>query len=254
VAEADENARAGFGPIRMSVEQGAMVNRAILQLQSQLCSRCGICDDLCSQHLPVSWLFRDAYINLYPSETFETLDRLQYFHLHPGTRATCLDCEHVTCACPHGINIPQSLPRLHGQMVRLRRAGVLPLTPAEQSGNSECASPYCRLVRKELPDTARAGELWRGVLWLQNDGATPWRPPVASSPAQGSYLRVSSADASHEEMRVPVRHDVEPGTRTHFAFTFRTPLQPGKMVLQFELVSGTQKTIILQHEFRADAI
>ena len=34
--------------------------------------RCGSCDERCSRRVPVSWLFRAAYIALFPSETFET--------------------------------------------------------------------------------------------------------------------------------------------------------------------------------------
>ena len=88
VAEAEENALAGHAPVGLLASQHENIERAVTRLRASVCSRCGACDTLCSQGLPVSWLFRDAYINSYPSATFETLDRLQYFHLHPHETAT----------------------------------------------------------------------------------------------------------------------------------------------------------------------
>ena len=68
--EAQENAIAGHNLNLANQEDDLKINQYIQYLQSTLCSRCGICDDLCSQELPISWLFRASYVNLFPSETF----------------------------------------------------------------------------------------------------------------------------------------------------------------------------------------
>jgi predicted aldo/keto reductase-like oxidoreductase len=77
VEEAEENARAGHRPIEHAPERLGAIEHAVDEMRASLCSRCGHCDSLCSQSLPVSWLFRDAYISNYPSETFETTRMLQ---------------------------------------------------------------------------------------------------------------------------------------------------------------------------------
>ncbi|MEO0408668.1 MAG: aldo/keto reductase, partial [Cyanobacteria bacterium P01_A01_bin.135] len=123
VAEAEENARAGHG--RQPISQGDRDNlhRQVQRLQTTLCSRCGLCDELCSQKLPVSWLFRGGYVNLFPGETFETWDEVEYFHLHPAAQPICSTCPSVTCKCPYGIDIPRSLVKIHEQMTVLKAKG-----------------------------------------------------------------------------------------------------------------------------------
>lgn len=83
VAEAEENARAGYGRGKAGVKSDSRIRDVLKALKKGLCRRCGKCETLCSRNLPVSWLFRDAYISNYPSETFETIDALQYFRIHP---------------------------------------------------------------------------------------------------------------------------------------------------------------------------
>ncbi len=126
VEEAEENARAGHESLVVSSDGGRPMEPIIDEIKATLCSRCGVCDSLCSKHLPVSWLFRDAYITHYPSETFETVDDLRYFTLHPGETAACSTCTDVTCACPYGIDIPASLVKVHAEMRARREQGLLP--------------------------------------------------------------------------------------------------------------------------------
>ena len=83
------------------------------ELRRTICSRCGVCDSLCSRKLPVSWLFRDGYIQMFPSETFETPPEMRYERLHPATLPACITCINQSCACPQGLDIPRQLPRLH---------------------------------------------------------------------------------------------------------------------------------------------
>src|SRR5262249_28745660 len=65
-AEAEENARAGHGPLAVPAEARRAVEDRVAALQTDVCSRCGLCDTQCSKKLPVSWLFRAAYVSLHP--------------------------------------------------------------------------------------------------------------------------------------------------------------------------------------------
>src|SRR5215471_8493870 len=73
-------------------DAGQTMGPIIDDIRATICSRCGVCDALCSKQLPVSWLFRDAYITHYSSETFETVDEHRYFKLHPWDTAACSTC------------------------------------------------------------------------------------------------------------------------------------------------------------------
>jgi len=93
-------------------------------LQTALCSRCGDCDDLCSQGLPVSYLFRAAYHYLYPTAPFGISTTLQYFKLHPWEEARCASCTNRTCRCESlGIDIPAELAAVQAKVRELRGAG-----------------------------------------------------------------------------------------------------------------------------------
>jgi predicted aldo/keto reductase-like oxidoreductase len=222
VEEAEENARAGHGSLALAPERQRALLTVIDEVKAAVCSRCGFCDTLCSQHLPVSWLFRDAYITHYPSETFETLDRLRYFHLHPRETATCATCPDVTCSCPYGIDIPASLTLVHGRMLALRAQGVLPEPPPE-SGDHRPPRPFAAaLVTREIPRRLRPGQRETCRLWVENRGTGIWRAPGAQD---GVVLDVELRGAPR--CAVPLRHDVEPGTRTHFAFEVEAPAGPG---------------------------
>lgn len=83
VWEATQNAMAGHSPQQFQ-DGSEKVERRVFALQSALCSRCGACEDLCSQKLPVSWLFRAAYVSMHPGAAYENWDEAEYFSLHPG--------------------------------------------------------------------------------------------------------------------------------------------------------------------------
>ena len=106
--------------LRLARAMDVPLRERIGLLQTDLCSRCGLCETRCSQKLPVSWMFRAAYVARYPSESYETWDEVEYFRLHPGEQATCVSCPDVTCGCPYGIDLPHALPVLHVQMIDLR--------------------------------------------------------------------------------------------------------------------------------------
>ena len=230
VAEAEENARAGHAPLSVSVSTTG-VQPVIDAAKTSLCSRCGKCDSLCSQRLPVSWLFRDAYITHYPSETFETVDQLRYFHLHPGETATCATCADVTCRCPYGIDIPASLIAIHAQMRARREEGVLPDSPAPLGEHGRERAFAAVVVTREIPRRLDTGERVVCRLYVQNVGGETWSV-TRRADARAVELAVAFGGRSRA---VAVRHDVPPGTRTHFAFEIEAPARPGTSTLRLDL-------------------
>lgn len=212
VAEADENARAGFVG-RAPTQARGRVARTAVELATTLCSRCGACEPLCSHGLPVSWLFRDAYVNAFPSETFETADTLQYRHLHPHDTSTCATCTDRTCACPAGIDIPAGLQRAHAFLREEAALGRTSRTPAELAATPPRGGLGARIVRMDAgPDPASGGLV--GRFWLENAGGVTW----SGSPlhAEGARVQLAVLDGGGRVLgRARLRHDVPPGTRTH---------------------------------------
>jgi predicted aldo/keto reductase-like oxidoreductase len=237
--EAEENARAGHSLAPLSAVRLATLERSTGEMLSALCSRCGHCDALCSRHLPVSWLFRDAYIANSRSETFETVDRLQYFHLHPQGTAACASCDNVTCRCPSEIDIPKSLIRIHTQMLALREEGLLPETPAEIQKQAPRGNWPAKIISREIPSTLRAGQTAVLRLWVENAGTRNWEASLPRAGGNGLVL-VMTLGQRREEVRL--RHEVEPGTRTHFSFEVKAPRQAGRYPIQFFLVRSTMRT------------
>src|SRR5688572_24057721 len=134
--EAEEDARAGHAPIALSAERRQLVDRTIARMRLSLCSRCGACDTACSRSLPISFLFRDAYIWNYRTEAFMADERYSYFRLHPDTSLACATCVDQTCLCPQGLDVPKALARVHAQVLTLAAKGHRPGHPA-----SETAAP-----------------------------------------------------------------------------------------------------------------
>ncbi|WP_438396827.1 aldo/keto reductase [Caballeronia sp. DA-9] len=234
VEEAEENAKAGFTKPPFGPEQARQVEASSAQMQQTLCTRCGHCDSLCSHNLPVSWLFRDAYVSTIAAETFETLDRLQYFHLHPGEVSTCSTCNDVTCKCPSGLDIKHSLTLVHSVMLDIRKKGLLPLTPA-QSALQQPRGPWrVRLFQTEVPDALARGQSRTCRLWCENAGEKKWIPASGWTNGRGLIL---SARIGGVHQTVPLRHEVEPHTRTHFTFEIKAPAQPGNHHLEVFLRS-----------------
>lgn len=182
-AEVQENAPAG---------QADAPAVAMPLLAHDLCSRCGACDSTCSSHLPVSWLFRAAYIHARGSETFETWDDVEYFRLHPSATSACAACSNVTCSCPQGIDIPGSLQRLHTELAAGRREGWV------RNPTSEPADAEVLLLTRERRDG-----LLR--LWIENRSSAPWpRDAKVVVRGDGGLARSTS-----------LRDDVEPRGRFH---------------------------------------
>jgi predicted aldo/keto reductase-like oxidoreductase len=236
VEEAEENARAGHAPIVVSANDADIMNSIADEIKATICSRCGVCDSLCSKHLPVSWLFRDAYITHYPSETFETIDDLRYFNLHPWDTAACSTCSNVTCSCPYGIDIPASLIRVDTLMRARREQGVLPVPPdpAATHSTEELAAA---IVTREIPRALRTRERAVCRVYVQNTGQDTWIVPGGSDGVRGLEVELAIDGTHVGPHTIPVRHHVEPGTRTHFAFEIEAPRTPGTMSLRLSLRS-----------------
>ena len=122
--EADENARAGHEPIAVGNEQEAAMLETVQAMRSDLCTRCGECEPTCSKSVPISWLFREAYVWSYFADVFDAIDRHHYFHLHPSITLACAECGDRTCVCPSGLDIPKALTEVHDQVVEMRRLGA----------------------------------------------------------------------------------------------------------------------------------
>lgn len=235
VEEAEENARAGHGPIVLSANGGQTIGPIIDEIKAALCSRCGVCDSLCSKHLPVSWLFRDAYITHYPSETFETVDDLRYFNLHPWDTAACSTCSNVTCSCPYGIDIPASLIKVDAEMRARREQGVLPMPPDLLATHPPTEALSAVVVTREVPQALRARERAVCRVYVQNTGRDTWIVPGGRDGVQGLEVELA-VDGKHTGARtIPVRHHVAPGTRTHFVFEIEAPRTPCTISLRLVL-------------------
>jgi ferredoxin len=239
VEEAEENALVGHSAHRLTEDRLVEMERIVLEMRGSLCSRCGDCEPLCSKSLPISWLFRDAYICNYPSETFETLDRLQYFYLHPWETAACASCESVTCECPHGIDIPTHLIRIHQQMLRLRDEGCLPPTLVEERTDPTTGKLPLKVIRRHVPRRLYIGQEGVCRFCLENAGKEVWRAPGSGSEPDGLVMGVLAGNRVIQ--RVPLRRDVGPGDRGHFSFAIRAPGRPGDYALDFILTTATGK-------------
>jgi predicted aldo/keto reductase-like oxidoreductase len=232
VAEADENARAGHGLNDVENKSAHQIRDALKTLQKGLCNRCGFCERLCSRNLPVSWLFRDAYISNYPSETFETIDGLQYFHIHPWPAAACRTCNDKTCRCPHGIDIPNALIQVHERMLALQAEKRLPLDATDPVSLRRGSLPV-RILRKEIPTSIRMGEREVCRVFLMNAGKLVW--PSASGDPNGNPVVLSVSLDGKLWKKVPLRRNVPPEDRTHIVFNLKAPFRAGLRRLQFHL-------------------
>ena len=233
-AEAEENARAGHAPLRLSARRTRALEERVAAMRRTLCSRCGECEPTCSRGLAVSWLFRDAYIWLNPSDTFDAVGRLHYFHLHPESELACASCRRRSCVCPQGLDVPAELARVHERMLGLRARGLLPRTPAELEGAAVGEHPRLRVVCAEVPRelSLRGSGVCR--LWIENAGERCW---AREAPEEDRVeLRVCLGDRAVE--RVPLREDVHPGLRTHLSFALRAPAAAGPHDLRLRLAAA----------------
>jgi ferredoxin len=232
VAEADENARAGHVPIRITPAARQALTARVDALRASLCSRCGLCEPSCSQRLPIAMLFRAAYVALHPAESFETWEEAEYFHLQPRETSTCATCPDVTCSCPAGIDIPNTLLSLNGKMVDLLRdGGVQP--PKDARPPRGPAWFAARLVTRDLPTFVVPGRAHPCRLFVENTGLRPWHHSASlHRRAVRLLIRVNGRDMG----AIPLRHRVFSGQRCHFVFELVTPHDCDAIRLELRLV------------------
>ena len=232
IDEVEENAQAGIGDIRLTEDQISQLKFQTEKMTQVLCSRCGHCDDLCSQKLPISFVFRAAYHYLYPSAPFGISSTLQYFRLHPWEMCLCERCLSRTCHCSAGIDIPGELIAIHKKMLELRDRG---LVPSIDKGTEDWATgqPYSvKVLSREIPTSLDVGEKTIIRLHLRNTGTRPW---YQKTNKEHSCVCLAVYLGGHRIQVVRLRQDVFPGGNCHFALKFEVPREPGAYHLRMEL-------------------
>lgn len=202
-AEARQNAEASGPPVSTSPDDDAgrtlRLERRVEELRTSHCNRCGSCEDLCSQQLPVSWLFRASDIEHNGAVPFETPFDQRYFDLHPAVpSAACAGCQEQSCLCPEGIDIPAALIQRHGDMIKRWEEGACPgPTPTSEP-------PIAWAARWEAGRLASEG----GVLTLRNTGTHGWHVCSGHAP------RLEVRQRGRLIQATPLRTDVPAGAST----------------------------------------
>lgn len=230
-AEARENARAGWATGPIAPEQTRALNERIATLRTDMCSRCGACEPLCSRSLPISWLFRATQIAAQPAESFETWQDVDYFRLHPLGEAPCQDCSDVSCDCPYGLDIPVTLTKAHNRMLDRVELGQVPLPPGEKMLDRGNGAFAARILRLDLPEQCIEGVRFRGRVFLENIGTSPWR-----NSADGVRLQLLLDGQLMDE--VSARIDVQPGGRAYFVFESAANCEGTLLMFTLRLHSG----------------
>lgn len=210
VAEVEENAIAGRST---PAPDFPILEQSFQQISKVLCTRCGDCDDLCSQGLPVSYLFRAAYHYLYPTAPFGISTTLQYFRLHPWEQARCETCTNQTCRCASEIDIPAELTAIHEKMLALREAGIVPAADTSHADFATGEPFSAKLLSREL-------QPGRAILHLRNTGTQPW--------PEGMEMDITADGAALPP--VALRQTVHPTGDGHFAVSL-----PESQSVQFRL-------------------
>src|SRR5262249_43350788 len=70
---------------------------------------------------------------------------------------------------------------------------------------------------------------------VQNTGRATWIVPGASDGVQGLEVELAVRGKNVTARTIPVRHHVEPGARTHFAFDIEAPETPCTISLKLTL-------------------
>ena len=220
VAEATENARAGFRiehPI-------APVAALLANVRESVCSRCGACVDSCSQHLPVPEIIRSALVNLYPSARFELHKDTEYFEVRGSGKIACSTCENVTCHCPAGLSIPRLMISQHADMLGLEREGLIPQPPGEQNRRFGQLDFGASVLNWDLPARMAAGSTACCLIHLENAGSRGWFPEDNPHSAE-VYLAVFVDGVKTEVIKLEA--PVHSQCRRKFVFDVTAPAPSG---------------------------
>jgi glutamate-1-semialdehyde 2,1-aminomutase len=236
VEEAEQNALSGHGPIAVGRTTQAHLADVVTDLRATVCSRCGACDALCSQHLAVSSIFWAGLFHQHPSAVFEQPDNIEYFRLHPHLESICSTCPNITCTCPAGIDIPGSLTQMHSQMLDLMRQKLIP----PPDGNELCGDGGfgARIVSLDVPKVMESGRLYLCRLLVENAGERGWHPGYPELKARVA-LGVFIGD--RRTQTIEVTQDVHRGGRWHFTFEVTAPLEADRFRLRLQLLGEHQQ-------------
>jgi glutamate-1-semialdehyde 2,1-aminomutase len=237
--EVEENVRAGHAPIELTSARRQLVERSAARMRLTLCSRCGACESSCSRSLPISFMFRDAYIWNYRTEAFMADDRFDYFRLHPDTALACATCVDRTCLCPQGLDVPQALTRVHANVHQLVAAGHRP-GPAEQVHTAEGnGNGSVRVLSHDVPELMAAGTHAVARFVVENTSDAMWLAPQYAR-RKADALGVAVSIEGRIAGRAPLRTNVSPGQRSMLVVELRAPLAEGTHDVEVALAPMTR--------------
>lgn len=243
--EAEENARAGHAPVELSDERRQLIEQSAGRMRLTLCSRCGQCESTCSKSLPISFMFRDAYIWNYRTETFMADDRFNYFRLHPDDSLACATCVDRTCVCPQGLDIPIALTRVHTRVQKLVASGQHPGRLETLRARSTGGPHHVMLVSSEVPGrmAPRADGVARFM--VENGGSELWFTPGGGR-KRADGIVIAAKARGRLVGKAPLRQNVSPGQRVQLVVEFRAPRQSGSYDFSFHLMPSTGRSAATQ--------
>ncbi|MBL7178020.1 MAG: aminotransferase class III-fold pyridoxal phosphate-dependent enzyme [Desulfobacteraceae bacterium] len=235
VSEAEENALSGYAPITLETEAKNTLKKRVSALTKTVCSRCGVCEPLCSQRLPIASVFGSALISLYPSVAFEIYRNTEYFQVHPQLVATCDTCENKTCNCPNGIDIPRSLSELHSQMLELMHRGLISKPSTEQNivyGDSNFGA---KVISWDIPKEMSPGDTYRCRFHLENSGTRTWFMKATSD---HHCVVMAIFIEGKRTGSVRLQHNIYTHERWHLVFEMTAPDGLDYFGLRLQLLGG----------------
>jgi predicted aldo/keto reductase-like oxidoreductase len=233
IEEVEENVIAGSGNINLSTPEIESLNLKTSEIKKALCSSCGECNSLCSHNLPISWLFRAYYIGQYPSATGESWDDIEYFTLHPAETSTCSHCTDVTCRCPNGINIKNSLIDIHKFMIHLTEKSLIPKPSSQVAIMTDNKDFAARVIAKEIPSAAEKGSIVKIGIFLENAGTQIWS---YKSRFLTHQIQLVLSVNGKRKTTIFLHRDVPAGERTYITLTFVAPKKIGRYPIKLELL------------------
>ncbi len=237
IEEAEENALSGHAPIALPHATESYLTDVVAGLKTAVCSRCGVCDTLCSQKLPVSSIFWAGLFHVHPSGAFEQPDSIEYFRQHPSLESVCVTCPDITCACPDRIDIPKSLTVMHAQMLDLMHKGLIAPPDSLKREIQGDAGFGARVVSMDVPKVMESGRTYLCRLRVENAGERGWLP---NYPELQARVALAIFVDGTRTRTFDVTQDIHRGGRWHVAFEVTPPAGVGRFDLRVRLLGEHQ--------------